>query len=223
MIMDPSSSATPAVRRRNSEPVSLFKRMRTLRKQGWSIKGTKKMKRTNSEPGWAARRPSWDLFSRKRSPSEPELYPGATAHNKDDVIMNMYKLFYGDHDYSHLGACPSNGTQKSKDFESSMALDVHRGDNIGDGVNAVVTKGETIDAMMTPKGRQPQALKRKPTPRYPHQFSPYLHEKLHGKMNCIRESEFTQISLARAVAGVMGSTCPLCLFKTVSTKMIAAT
>ena len=72
------------IRRRHSEPLSLFKRLKTFRKRRQSPidrlrsgSSVKRMQRTSSEPKRSrVRCPSLDVLRRKRCPSEPMLYPG---------------------------------------------------------------------------------------------------------------------------------------------------
>ena len=92
-------------RQRHSEPLSLLKRMKTFhkRRQSSSDKletgsSVRRTHRTASEPRRRrsiVRRPSLALFRRKKCMSEPMIYPGTQPRSPEEVVNNIYQLFYG--------------------------------------------------------------------------------------------------------------------------------
>ena len=146
-------------KRRHSEPGSLFKCTKTLRKCRWSSRVTRRVKRSNSEAGtrWTPKRPTWGLFGRKRSPSEPLLYPGQRVKNRDDVIMNIYELFCGN---------KTNGINHDGENDNDNDVDVDR---------------KTQDEKQLLIGHSSYALRWKATPRYSHHLPFSLHGNVHGK------------------------------------------
>ena len=92
-------------RRRHSEPLSLLKRMKTFHKRRQSscdklgtgssirlIHGTASESRRKRR---IVRRLSLDLFRRKRCTSEPMIYPGTQPRSREEVVNDIYQLFYG--------------------------------------------------------------------------------------------------------------------------------
>ena len=165
MVVRLNLSHTITTKRRHSEPVSLFTRIKTWRKRRRFSKGTKRVKRTISVAGttWTAKRPSWDLFRRERSPSEPPLHSGQHVKNWDDVIMNIYGLFCGDKNWQ-VTAGPSNDVD-------------HDGENDDDDVD-VDSKTQDEKPLI---GRSSYALRRKATPRYSHRQPFSLNGNVHGR------------------------------------------